>query len=313
MDSKQKKNIIKVGILRGGIGDNFLSSLQKGGDIISHISKSLADKYKVLDILIDKEGIWHLNGIPIVPADLMRKVDVIWNNIGHPKVSTILSDLSIPSIGGEYFSGVLENNKDMLRKHLKTIGVGMPRSVVLPSYQKDFDGPIDKYATRKAKEVFEKFSSPWIVKSFTEDKNMGIHLAKTFPELIDAITDGVNHGKSILVEEFIAGKVASVHSIPKYRGEDIYVFPIGNSFGVFSNDEKEKLAIFVKTLYQHLNIDHYLKSDLILDKKGKIHVLNIELKPDFKDNSHFQQVCDSVGAKTHHIIKHFLDRARSPI
>jgi D-alanine-D-alanine ligase-like ATP-grasp enzyme len=313
MDSKQEKNKIKVGVLRGGTENNFLTSLQQGGDIISHISKNLSDKYKVFDILIDKENVWHLNGIPIVPADLLRKVDIVWNNGVHSSTTTILNDLTIRNVGTEYFSRVLENNKDMLRRHLKGIGVEMPRSIVLPLYQKDFDGPIEKYAIKKAKEVFEKFSSPWIVKSFTEDKNMGIHLAKTFPELIEAITDGVNHNKSILVEEFIGGKVASVHSIPKYRGEDIYVFPLGNSFGIFSNDEKEKLNIFVKNLYKHLNINHYLKSDLILDKKGKIHVLNIEVTPDFKDSSHFQQVCESVGAKTHHIIEHFLDRALGPI
>ena len=91
----------------------------------------------------------------------------------------------------------LQNSKDMLREHVKNIGINIPRAIVLPVYQPDFDGPRDKYATKAAMKVFEKFPSPWIVKSFTPDLSMGIHLAKTFPQLVESIEDGVNHGQSI--------------------------------------------------------------------------------------------------------------------
>jgi len=47
----------------------------------------------------------------------------------------------------------------------------MPRRIVLPLYQRDFDGEENTYARRKATEVFEKFAGPWIVKSFTFEKN----------------------------------------------------------------------------------------------------------------------------------------------
>ena len=48
---------------------------------------------------------------------------------------------------------------------MKSVGVQMPRSMVLPVYQKDFDGPRERYAIKKAKEVHEKFGAPWMVKS----------------------------------------------------------------------------------------------------------------------------------------------------
>ena len=194
----------------------------------------------------------------------------------------------------------------------------MPRAVVLPLYQEDFDGARDKYAIKKAKEVHEKFAGPWIVKSFTEDLNMaspvglwprGIHLAKTFPELVNAIEDGMKHEKSILVEEFIDGKVASVHSIPLFRGENIYTFPLGNTFGNFSPEEKEKLVNLAKDLHKHINAKHYLKSDFVLSSRGKVYLLQIESMPDLKPDSHFSQVCESVGAKSYHTIEHMLDSA----
>ena len=79
MPEVRDEKLKRVGVLRGGEGKHYTSSLQKGGEIISHIFESLSDKYKVFDILIDKDNKWHLNGVPIVPADLLHRVDVVWN------------------------------------------------------------------------------------------------------------------------------------------------------------------------------------------------------------------------------------------
>lgn len=280
MQTTQKK---RVGILRGGAGDHYASSLKKGGEIILYISENLADKYKALDILIDKDGIWHLSGISISPSDLMHKVDIVWN-ISHPSYSNILESLSIPNVGVNSFSHVLENSKEMLREHIKKIGVDMPKSIVFP---------------KNAKEVFEKFGSPWIVKNYNE-----VRVVKTFNELAEII----NSSHDLIVEEFITGKIASVHSVPKFRNQEIYTFPLGNTFGNFSFLEKEKLTDLAKDLHNHLGAKHYLKSDFVLNPKGKIYLLNIELNPNLKPDSHFSQVCESVGAKMHHIIEHILEQ-----
>src|SRR3989344_8971548 len=308
MSDKQNNKIKRIGILRGGAGKHYATSLQKGGEIISHIFEKLSHKYKPVDIFIDKNHIWHCGGVPINPGDLMNKIDIAWN-VAHPSLSNILDSLSIPHISTPAFSSTLENSKELLRKHMKEIGVQMPRSIIIPAYQKDFDGPRERYAIKKAKEVHKKFSSPWVVKSFTEDSNIAIHLAKTFPELVNAIEDGVKHEKSILVGEFITGKIASVHTIPMYRGEDIYTFPLGNSFGNFSAGEKEILSHVAKDLHRHIGAKHYLKSDFVLNSHGRVYLLQIESILDLKSDSHFSQVCESVGAKMHHVVEHILEQA----
>ncbi|MEK7128388.1 MAG: hypothetical protein AAB933_02410 [Patescibacteria group bacterium] len=305
----------RVGILRGGAGEHYPSSLKKGGDIILHIAENLPDKYKTIDILVDKDYIWHVNGVPVSPGDLAQKVDVIWNT-SHPSFSNIVDSLSIPHIGAGPFLG---GSRDILRKHIKSIGVDMPRHVLLPLYQKDFDpryaegsgeasGPREKYAIKKAKAVFEKFGSPWIVKSFTPDSNMGVHFARTFNELVAAINDGVQHEKSILVEEFIPGKVASLHSVPHFRGEEFYVFPPVDVFGACSSEEKEKLSAMARGLHFHLGAKHYLKLDFLLNKRGKIYLLDFDSAPNLNSFSHFAQACESVGAKMHHVVEHILER-----
>ncbi len=300
---------IKVGIIRGGVGNHYASSLRKGGDVISHIVENLSDKYKVIDILIDKDGVWHLGGLPIKPADLVHKVDIVWDVSQLSNMSTILGNLSIPYIGNSSFQKALVSNNDMLRAHVGNINIQMPKSIVLPVYQEDIDGPKNKYVMTKAKEILHKFPAPWIIKSFTPDSNMGIHLAKTFPELIDAIEDGIAHEKSILVEEFISGKLGSVHSISGFRGTDIYTFPLINIFGVFSTTEKEKISNQIRNLHKHLGVEHYLKSDFVLHPKKGIFLTGIYSLPDLKKGSHFDQSCEFVGAKMSHVSEHILNKA----
>lgn len=302
-------DIKRVGILRGGMGDEYHSSLRHGGDIIMHINENLADKYKTFDILIDRDGAWHLNGMPVRLDDLIHKVDIIWNT-SHPSIATHLDNLSIPNVGASAFSHAVLGSKEMLREHMKKVGVEMPRSIVIPLYQKDFDGPRERYSIKKAKQVHEKFGAPWIVKSFTPDSSMGIHLAKTFDELVGAIEDGVNHNKSILVEEFVTGKIASVHSVQNFRNEEVYNFPLGNTYGKFTHEEREQLYSLVGQIRSHVGASHYLKSDFVFHPRGKVYLLGITSTPNLKPASHFAEVCDLVGAKTHHIVDHILGNIR---
>jgi D-alanine-D-alanine ligase-like ATP-grasp enzyme len=296
----------RVGILRGGTGRNYDSSLRDGAYLIAHIFENMRDKYKPVDLLVDKEGVLHIGGVPMKAEDLPDRVDIIWNT-ATPELARIFS---VPSVGVSHLSTILANNQDALRESVKDIGLKMPRSILLPAYQADFDGPREEYAANKAKEIHNKFGAPWIIKSYTPDTTMGIHLARTYPELVRAIEDGVNHNKSILVEEFIAGKVASLHSMPGFRKEPMYTFPFGASFGQFSSEEKDSLISMAKDLHDMLGAEHYLKSDFILAPHGEMYLLNLDLVPDVKPDSHFSQVVESAGAKMHHIIEHILERAQ---
>ncbi len=306
MGSKEKDKI-RIGILRGGDGENYVSSIKKGGEIISHILENFPHKYKPFDIFVDKNNAWHFFGVPVEPSQLLYKVDLVWN-LSHHSFSNILESFSIKTIGTPAFSPFWGLDNEKFRERMKKEGIKMPRHIILPVYQKDIDGPIEVFASKKAREVFEKFSAPWVVKSYNKDANQVIHLAKTFSELARAILDGAIHEDSILVEEFISGKVGSLHTVPHFRGEEIYSFPLGNSFGNFSTAEREKLIKAAKNLREKLGIRHYLKSDFILDKKGEVYLLSLDLAPDLRENSHFREVCRLSGAKMSDIIGHILDK-----
>lgn len=296
----------RIGVLRGGVGEHYDSSLFHGGNIINFLKKNLTDKYKTIDILVDKEGVWHIHGMPVLPHSLMHRVDAVWDTAGGTQ-SGVFKTMSIPHIGVSPFFSALVKNKILLRDYMKSLGVNMPKAIVLPLYQEDFDGPLDKYAIKKAKEVHAKFGAPWVVRSFTPDVSMGVHVAKTFGELVSSIEDGVRHQKSILVEELIMGKVGSVHSVNGFRSENIYAFPPTASLGNFTVSEKEKINNLAKSLHEHLDVKAYLKSDFVLHPSKGIYILNFDFLPDLREDSHLQNSCESVGAKMNHVVEQMLE------
>ncbi len=322
----------RVGILRGGNSADYEKSIKQGGEVLSFILENLSDKYQPVDILIDKDDVWHIAGKPVLPADLIQKVDIVYNTSG-PAFAQILESFSIPHVSLSPFSKIFENSRELLKEHLVGMDLPMPKYLVIPAFQEDFDGREGSFAIKKAKEVHEKFGAPWIVKTLTPDESAGpvrgregsqrpsasngtgIHVAKTFPELVDAILDISRHGKSILVEELIAGKNAFMHTVRGFRGSparnashsdagvDIYVFPAGN----FSKEQKINLEEAAKNLHRHLGATHYLKSNFVVHPKRGIFLTSIEFSPDFKKDSHLQKSCESVGAKMEHLLEHILE------
>mgnify|MGYP001612409943 CR=1 FL=1 len=316
---KENKDKKRVGILRGGGEDDHLSSIEQSAILITQIIENLSDKYKIVDVLVDRNGVWHINGIQAKPADLMHRVDVVWNT-AQSSLSSVLKQFSISFVGVSSFAHSMGNNRTLLEQHIKDLDIKMPRHIVLPVYQKDFDGFYGSkanYANRKALEVFQKFAGPWIVRSLTENSNAGVHVAKTLPELKEAIEDMMKHGTSILVEELIVGKIVPVHSLRGFRGDlpalpnrreqarDIYTFPL---VGSFSREEKEKISMLAKRLYHHLAEHFYLKSNFLLTPKGSVYLTGVFFNPNIKKTSHLSQSLESVGAKMHHLIEHILEQ-----
>jgi len=175
----------RVGILRGG-KKNYKKSLADGGEIIAYIQEHLNGKYKPVDILIDMDGVWHLGGVPVLPADLMHRVDLVWNT-ADLQFSQTLREFSIPVIAVPIFL-----------THMLQGVTKVPQKIISP---------------KSAREVHAKFGAPWIVHNGNQ-----VQVIKTFSDLTQAIL-----GDGVVVEEFIGGVPSAVHAISGFRNEDIYI------------------------------------------------------------------------------------------
>ena len=67
-------SLITVGVLRGGPSNEYDVSLATGANVLKAIHEKLSASYTARDILIDKKGIWHLDGLP-------RKIEEILASI----------------------------------------------------------------------------------------------------------------------------------------------------------------------------------------------------------------------------------------
>lgn len=305
---------IRVGILRGG-EEGYESSIEHGASFATLLSDYLSNKYRHVDIFIDSAGVWHVRGVPVLPADLVHKVDVVWNTAGI-KYAPVLNSFYLPNIGGAVFLAGLLKNREFLKEHVRNLGLKIARHILLPAYQKDFDGPQEIYAVNKAKEVFNKFASPWLVRSFNKDENVGIHLAKTFPELVRAILDLSSHNDSILVEEFIEGRKVHLHSFPYFRNETDYHLPISEEKGEqiitpakIETKTKNELLLINKKLMSDLGVDHYLKTVYILHPNKGIFLQEIEFSPVFFRDVSLRKAGESIGVKMHHLVDRLLEKA----
>lgn len=292
----------KVGVIRGG-KKHYEASIKEGGELISHLISFSSHKFRPVDILIDKAGFWHASGLPVKVSELKEKADAFWDTT-RSDAYMFLEDPAVVNVSGGYssFSG---DTRKAFGEHLKKTGIKIPRHVVFPAYQKDFDGQVEDFITRKVTEVLEKFSPPWRVRLFPGNPKAGARLVKTAPELAQALAEGVKYEKSILVEEFINGPLIPSHSVLGFRSKDVYVFPSIEKVVV----DKEKLYSLAKDLHECVPGAYYVNSGFVLNPQKGVYLVELEFSPDLGENSHFSESCKAIGVRTHNVIEHILEQS----
>lgn len=330
--------MIRVGVIRGGVSPEYEFSLKTGANVLSHLrSDKLNEKYKSVDILIDKEGVWHKNGLPINFEHIADNVDVIWNALHGAygedgKVQQVLEHWKIPYTGSGIFPSALTHHKGLAKEQFSKLGIKTPKHILLPVYQEDIDGPFREYSERKAKEIFQMMPPPWIVKPFSGGSSVGIHVCKDSLTLLYALKDVAQTGASTMVEELISGKEASVGVIQNYRNQKLYTLPPTEIFlskdqthfdnlmkvegsakfispGRFKKEEKSELMNLASLIHDKLGLGHYSRSDFIIQPKKGIYVLEVDTLPGLSDTSIIPHQLESVGSNMGEFIDHVLELA----
>lgn len=315
--------MIKVGVIRGGIGPKYEQSLATGATVLNHLrSDPMSAKYKAVDIFIDRDGLWHMSGRPTNMENVLNSTDVIFNalhgDFGEDgKLQQLLDQWNIPYVGSGAYASALSYNKEQAKERFDQLDIKTTRHILFPAYQQDFDGPIETYAQSKAKSVWERLPPPWIVKPLTRGSSMAIHVCKTFPELVRAFQVGVEEKVSVIVEEMVEGKHARVVVVPGFRGQDMYTFPaieMRNSEtitpGNFSYEEKKELERLAQLIHTGLYLDHYSVSDFVVHPKKGIFAVEVRTVPQLYQDSAIQRAFESTGATIPEFLTHVIEIAR---
>jgi D-alanine-D-alanine ligase len=322
---------IKVGVLRGGPSNEYDVSLATGANVLSALREKLSDKYIALDILIDKEGVWHVDGIAMKADLAVRKYDVsflaLHGAYGEDgKVQHFLESHHVPYTGSDSLGSAIGFNKILTKKVFKDNGIKTPTDKIILS--KDVRTDVNKASDN----LFKSFPMPFVVKPATSGSSVGISLVKDRFQIAEALISAAEHSEEILIEECIQGVEATVGVIENFRNEMLYALPpveirSKNEFfdfeakyegkseeivpASFPENIKKELAEIAKKVHKAVGLRHYSRTDFIVTPKRGIYTLEVNTLPGLTNESLIPKSLRAVGSDTHELIDHLIELALS--
>jgi D-alanine-D-alanine ligase len=322
---------IRVGVLRGGLGPEYNVSLETGSYVLAHISRN---KYRPIDILVDRDGVWHQNGIPMSPDDLQNYVDVVFNCLHgldgeDGRIQKFLESKNIPFVGSDNLSSAITGNKKVAKERLKAVGFKTPRYVVLQNLGKFVDEK-DKlnHIRRKAMEVFKKLPGSWIVKPILGSASTHTYLVTTFAELVSILHYLADLFDEILIEEYIEGKEVVSAILEGYRNEKQYTVtphevvsrngvpkdgpkPMGlHRAYIVGKDDRNKSTIenMTREIHREFGLSDFSLVEYIVSNKGDIYVIEIDSVPILSSDMPLHTLLESAGISQEDFIDHLISR-----
>jgi D-alanine-D-alanine ligase len=318
----------RVGVLRGGTSNEYDSSLKSGATMLSALPE---EKYETQDIFIDKNGFWHLRGVPTDPSRILAQVDVVLNalmgGIGEDgTVQRILERHGVAYAGSRPLPVAFSHNKARALDIARAAGVLVPQSIT-------FSVHADMTTGEMAKRVFATFGPPYIVKPQLAGSSEGILLVQTIIDLPEALGETLDQFGSAIVQEFIRGEDARVGVIEKFRGQELYALPPahmlkpeGKQFideetrrnglvkhlvpSNFSEGEKRVLEEAAKNAHRALDLSHFSRSDFVLSR-GKPYLLEVTSLPGLYEGAAFPQMLEAVGSSVPEFLEHAIALAQN--
>jgi D-alanine-D-alanine ligase len=313
-----------VAVLRGGPSSEYDVSLATGQSVLRHLDE---DTYHTLDVLITRDGVWHLRGMPVEPKRVAQQSDVVFNALHGAYgedggVQKVLESLHIPYTGSRALPSAAAMHKAVAKNYLNAHGVKSPHHVVFP---------VSHDMHERIVELFRTFPQPSVIKPVNAGSSVGVTVARNFTEFESGIVSAFQHASTLLIEEYIAGREATCGVIDAFRGEDTYVlFPIEivpakkDAFfdyhakysgttdeicpGRFSAAEKEEIQRIARFAHQSLGLRHYSRSDFIVSPRG-VYFLEVNTLPGLTEQSLVPKALAAHGASLPEFLKHVINLA----
>ena len=316
---------IKVGILRGGPSSEYDVSLKTGGAVLKHLDQK---KYGASDVLISKNGVWHLGGIETEPHKVFRSIDVAFNAM-HGEygedgtVQKILEAHNVPYTGSGGFASATAMHKRLARDIFGISGIKIPPAVSVKAGE---DIPA------KAAEAVRKMLFPMVVKPASRGSSVGISIAEDIYVLILAASGALKYDDEILIEKFISGREATCAVLEDFREQKHYAFPVieiipparkklfdyeskydGSAQeicpGRFSPELSERMKKMAVVAHQSLGCRHYSRADFRIDEKGRPYLLEVNTLPGFTSESLYPKAASAVGLEFPQLLEHLITLA----
>jgi len=316
---------INVAVLRGGPSSEYDVSLVTGAAVLSY----LPEKYKVYDILIDKKGIWHREGMPRTPEKALHGIDVVINamhgEFGEDgKVQHILDGLNVPYTGSKAVSSSLGMNKMLSKKAFIEAKIMTPESLYVE---------VGDNLEADAEEIFMTFPMPAVIKPNAAGSSVGVSLAHDRDSLLAGLKKANEISNRILIERYIEGNEATCGVIENFRGKDFYTllpveiipqkdqtfFDYESKYheskgaqeicpGNFDQKTTELIQNMAMNAHKILGMRHYSRSDFIVSPQG-VYILETNSLPGLTSQSLLPKSLVAVGSSLPEFLEHLVELA----
>ena len=326
---------VHIGILRGGPSDEHEASMSSGLYFLKNLEGST-------DIFIDKEGMWHIGGIPKTPIEAVQHFDVIVNAL-HGKygedgtVSKILDQASVPYVGNPVRASATTFHKGLFKKTLKDL------KIKTPTY-KELNLSVTDDFHKIAKELFGTFPLPAVVKPVSNGGSIGVSVATNYETLIRSLRESAFISPDVLIEEYISGAEIVSGFVEGLRGQDTYVLlPVHISteekkqtlsrnklwtghldsltrhMGNYevdldkglSDSYKKEIEEIVRKVKEHLGMKYYATFDFIVSPRRGVYLIEADTIPHMGDKMPIIASLKEAGVKVGDFFKHLVEKVKS--
>jgi D-alanine-D-alanine ligase len=311
-----------VGVVRGGVSDEYDVSLKTGANVLRALAR---DKYIPLDILITKDGEWHVNGFPSNLERATRASDVIFNALHGTYgedggFQRDLEHFGTPYTGSEVFASALAMNKHLAKKRFVEHGLRVPKGFMARS-----EDDIPSHALW----VFQSLPLPYVVKPVASGSSVNVALVRKFDDLVSSLSNAVGGGGA-LVEEYIPGREITCAVVEDTNGDIHALSPIEIILPAtkelfdyetkyhpatqeicpahITQEETEMVQRTAMQAHRALGLRHYSRIDMVLSPRG-LYILEANSLPGLSEASLLPKALDAHNIAFPEFIDHVIDLA----
>lgn len=258
---------------------------------------------------------------------ILRQLDVVLlalhGEYGEDgQLQRLLERFGVPYTGADSFGSYLAMHKLMSKNRAKEAGL------LTPDFRHIERREDSESATH---EIIRNFHQPVVVKPIAWGSSIGVSVVGGYAPVLAAIEQLFEDGApSILIEERIRGREATVAVVENLRSEKLYscppveiIPPEGEFFnytnkydgstreiipGNFSRVASEELQRAARLMHRALGLRHYSRSDFIVAPKG-VYYLETNTLPGLTKESLMPKSLAAVGVSLPDFLSHLVDLA----
>ena len=215
------------------------------------------------------------------------------------RIQATLETLGIPFTGTGFLAASLAMDKDLTKK------IVMPTGVKTPVWEKV------TYTQRDIPSIANRIPLPVVVKPLASGSSIGVSIANTKEELVQALFDCIPLGASVVLEQYVKGREIQVGYLVDHALPSIEIIPktgfydYENKYQPGAAEEvtpapippewEKRLAEATEKVFKAVGMAVYARADFIVTEDGTPWFLEINTLPGMTPTSLVPQEAAAVG------------------